>query len=409
MPQALHDAGYRTAKYGKTHLDGWGPRLLPTQHGFDEFLGFLGSTWDYIRLSSKDVDAYKARAGFKRMGFQLVGPLLKLNGLGATMKDAEYVSFENQSTTGIFTDQACDYIDRKKDGKPFYLHVSYNAVHHPSYVVEETWARKVGARYVPWDRDVAEWQFPYWEPNKESNDEFHKKWGHMGTVDPEGRRCYLANLLALDSGISKLLDSLEKSGQRENTLVVFMSDNGGTINTYANNAPLRGYKYMLGDGGIRVPMIISMPGTFPQGAVNESALVSAMDIFPTLAELAGIEVPKDLDGKSLLPVLRNKVDTQHQWLAWAQNKNSWVLRMNKWKLTHNAGWSHANYKLDEKGDAFSANELIRYPNEAQLFNLETNIGETINRIDQYPEIVNEMRAFYASWEEQMPEPFRLKK
>ena len=125
--------------------------------------------------------------------------------------------------------------------------MAYNALHQPTYVTEKSWAEKTGARHVPWDRTAAEWVYPYWEPSREPNKKFHTRWGHMGAVDPEGRRCYLSHLLALDQSVTRILNTLEATGQRENTLVVFVSDNGGTINTYSNNGPLRGYKYMFGN------------------------------------------------------------------------------------------------------------------------------------------------------------------
>ena len=403
IPEALLKAGYTTAKYGKTHLNG-GPKKYPTLHGFEEYLGFMATTWDYIRLSEKDVKAYEARAGFKgKFGFQEVGPLVKATALGTPPDDYESVSFENSFTTKIFTDEAVGYIKRKKEGKPFYLHVAYNAVHMPTYVVDKKWAEKVGARYVEWDRNAKEWGYPYWEPDKESNKKFHGKWGHLGQIDPDGRRAYLSHLLALDFGVSQILDALEESGQRENTIVFFVSDNGGTINTYANNAPLRGYKYMLGEGGIRVPFFVSMPGTLSEHVVNEKAIVSTMDIFPTILDLAGETIPENLDGKSLLPVLKGEQENRHDTLVWSINRDRWVMRMGKWKLTHHAGWGHSNFKLNEKGDAERAEKYV-YPNESQLFNLEEDIGETTNLIDQYPEVVAHMLELYRNWDEQMPGP-----
>ena len=83
---------------------------------------------------------------------------------------------------------------------------------------------------------------------------------------------------------------------------------------------------MLGEGGIRVPMIISMPGKLPQNVVNNSAIVSGMDIMPTVAELAGIPVPADIDGKSMLHVLKQDKKLHHEWIAWAKNEKSWVLQ-----------------------------------------------------------------------------------
>ncbi|VGO11995.1 Arylsulfatase [Pontiella desulfatans] len=404
IPEALLKAGYTTAKYGKTHLNG-GPKKYPTRHGFEESLGFMFHTWDYIRLSQKDVEAYQQRDGFKgNFGCQVVGPLLKATALGTKPEAYEKVSFENSFSTKIFTDKAVEYIRKKKSGRPFYLHIAYNAVHMPTYVVDKKWAEKVGARYVEWNRDAEEWGYPYWEPNRETHQLFHKKWGHMGEIDKDGRRAYLSNLLALDFGVSQILTALEQTGQRENTIVFFISDNGGTINTYANNAPLRGYKYMLGEGGIRVPFIVSMPGSLPQNVVNEKAIISTMDIFPTILDLAGEDIPGNLDGRSLLPVLMGEREDHHPYLAWALNRDRWVLRMGPWKLTNGAGWRHRDFEFNEQGDVVGAAKDFTYSNEPQLFNLENDIGETANLIDQYPEVVAEMREQYRNWDQQMPGP-----
>ena len=409
IPEALHAAGYATAKYGKTHMNG-GPKQTPTLHGFDEYLGFILHTWDYLRLSEKDRDAVLARDAIANnipggsLGDQAMGPLVAADKIGTSFDQLESVSFEDGFTTRIFTDEAVEFIRRNKEGRPFYLHVAHNAVHFPIFIVEESWAKKTGARYVPWDRDAEEWGYPHWDPNQELNREFHNKWGHMGIIDPEGRRCYLANLLALDHSITRILDALEETGQRENTLVVFISDNGGTINTYSNNAPLNGYKYMFAEGGIRIPMIVSMPGTLPQNKVNDKAIVSTMDIFPTLADMAGQENPGNLDGLSLLPLIKGERDTQHDWLAWAQNRETWVIRKGKWKLTNNAGWRHKDFEILPNGDVVEATEQYIFPNDTQLFNLEEDVGETTNLIDQYPEVAGQLRALYTEWDKQMPGP-----
>lgn len=408
IPEALLDAGYTTAKYGKTHMNG-GPKHLPTLHGFEEYLGYIRHTWDYIRLSAKDRDAVMAREALqgktvRHMGSNVVGPMLAVNGLGAGYNRIEEVSFEDSFITEVLTDKAVEFIKRDKADKPFYLHVAHNAVHYPTFVVEESWAKKTGARYVPWDRDAEEWGYPYWEPNQGSSGDFLVRWGHMGEIDPEGRRCYLANLLALDHSITRILDALEQTGQRENTVVVLISDNGGTINTYANNTPLSGFKYMFGEGGIRIPMLVSMPGTLPQNKVNDQAIVSTMDLFPTFVEMAGETVPEKIDGKSLFPLLTGERETQHEWLAWAMNRDSWVIRKGKWKLTNQVGWEHKDFEILPNGDVAEAEENYVYSNEPQLFNLEADIGETTNLIDQNPEVAEQLRALYAQWDQQMPGP-----
>ncbi len=402
IPEVLKKAGFYTAKYGKTHLNG-GPKEFPTLHGFDEYLGFMNHTWDYIRLHEKDEAAYRARPSFKTFGkCQDVGPMLKAEAPGKTMDEAERVSYEDGFTTRIFTDEAVDLIKRKKE-EPFYLHVAHNAVHMPTYVVEQTWAEKTGARFVPWDRDAKKWGFPYWEPEEEAQKVFHKKWGHMGEIDVEGRRCYLANLLALDHSIVRVLDALEETGQRENTIVFFVSDNGGTINTYANNTPLSGWKYMFGEGGIRIPFLVSMPGTLPEGEVNERAIVSTMDIFPTVVDLLDLDAPASFDGKSLLPVLHGERKDNHEFIAWAQNRTKWVLRKGDWKLTHDVPWEHRDFDVKENGDVVD-NGTYSYGGGLQLFNLKDDIGETKNLADKHPEIVKELKELYAKWDAEMGGP-----
>lgn len=403
IPEALLQAGYSTAKIGKTHLNG-GPKKYPSQHGFESSLGFQFHTWDYIRLSKKDVAAYKSRSGFKgKFGVQVVGPLLKSTALHTKPEDYEKVSYEDGFTTRIFTEAAVEFIKASKQ-KPFYLHLSYNAVHMPTYVTDKQWTDKVGLPHVPWDRNAVQWDYPYWEPNKETHQVFHKKWGHMGEIDKNGRRAYLSNLLALDDGIAQLLAALEESGQRKNTIIFFISDNGGTINTYANNSPLNGYKYMMGEGGIRIPFIVSMPGTLPQNKTNDKAVVSTMDIFPTILELAGVSAPNNLDGKSLISVLKKNKINHHKHLVWALNPNKWVVRKGKWKLTNNAGWKHNHFVLNDNGDVAKAARDYRYPNEPQLFDLENDLGETTNLLTTYPRVASSLRKLYENWNQQMPGP-----
>ena len=402
IPEKLNDLGYATSKVGKTHMNS-GPKTYPaTLHGFEEFLGFQGGMTDYLRLSQKDLEAYRSRAR-GASGHHRVGPLTRAVGRGSGKQ--EEVSYENRLITDIFTEEAIEFIQRQEGGtRPFYLHLSHLAVHVPTSVVDKKWAKKVGAPYVPWDRNAAKWEYPYWEPNECAALDFHRRWNHMGEVDPNGRRCYLSHLLALDDSISQVLDALEASGLRENTVIFFVSDNGGTINTYANNAPLRGFKYMYGEGGIRIPFMVSMPGTLPEGRFDTEALVSAMDIFPTILDLIGEPPQENHDGKSLLPVLRGEKKTQHEWLAWAMNREKWAIRKGKWKLSNNNEWKHVNFRIDEKGFCHSVPEPVTYPGGLQLFNLEDDIGETVNLSTKHPEVVEQLKALQAAWSDQMADP-----
>ncbi len=392
LPQALKALGYATKKIGKTHLNG-GPVEYPLDHGFDEFLGFLHHTWDYIRLSQKDVDAYRAK-GVRNFGCQVIGPLLR-------GQAREKVSYENAFSTEVFTDEAIEYVTRNRGGQPFFLELEYNAVHAPTYVVPEHYAEKVGIHFVPFDRRAQTWRFPYWEPTEEPHAVFHKRWGHLGAVDPNGRKAYLAQLVALDDNVGRLLDTLDRSGVRDNTLVIFLSDNGGTINMYANNTPLRGYKYMFGEGGIRIPMIVSWPERLPRARQN-SALVSAMDVYPTVLELAGGEAPSHLDGKSLVPLINRQRDRQHDSLCWSNGRDKWVIRQGDWKLCHNAGWDHAAFRIANGICVPTENDT--FPMGTVLFNLKQDIGETTDRSEQHPKKVEALRGLYTAWRDRMSDP-----
>ncbi|MCG8525042.1 MAG: sulfatase-like hydrolase/transferase [Opitutales bacterium] len=395
IAEALKKLGYVTKKIGKVHTNG-GTAEHPLDHGFDEFLGFVHHTHDYIRLSEKDAEAYeKKKKGSSSAA--TIGPLIR-------GRD-EMVSYEDSYTTDIFTVEAVEYISREHS-KPFYLQIEHNAVHMPTYVTFHKYGQKFGIENLKWDRNAAEWNFPYWDPDKEPWNEWHReKWGHLGAVDPQGRLRYLSHLAALDTSISRITESLKKAGIDKNTVIVFLSDNGGTINTYSNNTPLRGYKYMFGEGGIRIPMMISISGNKMPESI--SAVVSAMDVFPTLVELAGGRVSKHLDGKTLLPLISGKTARHHDQLFWAQGKSdTWVARKGNWKLTHHAGWIHKNFAYDEEGNAVRDDDYV-YADGICLYDLKNDVSEEVNLADDRPEIVAEIMDLYKEWRSQMAPPKRL--
>lgn len=397
LPQVLKRLGYFTKKIGKTHLNG-GPAEHPLDHGFDENIGFRHHTWDYIRLSSKDLEAYRERAGGKSLGILNVGPLERGRG--------EVASYEDGFTTEIFTNEAIKTIETSaQTDQPFFIELEHNAVHMPTYIAHPDYAKKAGYEQPVWDRDADRWEFPFWDPREIEWSAWHKKWGHLEAVDKLGRKRYLANLMALDDSISRILNKLDETKQRENTIVVFLSDNGGTINTYSNNTPLRGYKYMFGEGGVRIPLIVSWPGTLPQGN-TDSNLTSAMDVFPTIVDLVGADKPPNLDGQSLKGRLStSRPVSGHDHLCWADGKGTWSVRQGAWKLINSAGWTHSNYRLKDDNTAAPA-EDVTYPAGLLLFNLEADIGETTNLADEQPQRVESMTALYEAWQSQMGKPRR---
>ncbi|MGI9472422.1 MAG: sulfatase family protein [Rubripirellula sp.] len=400
LPQALKPLGYASTKIGKTHLNG-GEAEHPLDHGFDHFLGFRHHTWDYIRLSDKDLQAYRDRANGKSLGILNVGPLERDRG--------ERASYEDGFTTKIFTDEAEKIIKASaEDERPFYIQLEHNAVHMPTYIADPDYANKAGYQQPVWDRDAERWAFPFWDPNESSWEDWHKKWGHLGEVDPLGRKRYLANLMALDDSVTSLLDTLEKTNQREKTVIVFLSDNGGTINTYSNNDPLRGYKYMFGEGGVRIPLIVSWPGRLPEGE-SRQAIASGMDVFPTIVELAGGDVPSNLDGRSLVGGLRTSTpDSGHDHLCFTDGKETWSIRQGDWKLISSPGWTHLQYKLDHENIAHRAPDEV-YPEGVRLFNLRDDRGELNDLSAAFPQRVEEMSGLYETWRAKMGEPVSGKK
>lgn len=398
LPQALKQLGYATKKIGKTHLNG-GPVEHPLDHGYDEYLGFNHHTWDYIRLSQRDLDAYLQRVGGnkKRLGFLCVGPL---------QRDRGWQSYDDPDafTTEIFTDEAVEFIERDRGDQPYFVHLSYNAVHMPTYITDYDYARKLGFEQPAWNRDAATWDFPYWDPNQGPWGKWHKNWGHLEKVDPLGRKRYLSHLLAMDDGIGRVLDAIERSGQRENTIVVFLSDNGGTINTYSDNTPLSGWKYMFGEGGVRVPMIVAAPGRL-KGGQTLGGLASAMDVFPTVLELAGGRPADNLDGRSLVGKINaGSHDDAHAMLCWSDGRGAKVIRKGPWKLAMGCEWEHSAFVINAQGLAERAAQPYAYPGGTVLFNLAEDIGETTDLAGRRPDLVAELTADYQAWRSSMSDP-----
>jgi arylsulfatase A-like enzyme len=207
----------------------------------------------------------------------------------------------------------------------------------------------------------------------------------------------------MDEGIGRILAALQSAGEIKNTLVLFISDNGGTINTYANNHPLNGYKYMFGEGGIRVPLLISWPDHLPENT-TQNALVSAMDIFPTLAELTGQPLPGNLDGKSLVPLLKGQTAQVHESLFFSNGRDSWVVRHGPWKLAHNIQWEHSSFKIVD--GRCVRDSAYHYPGGTLLYNLENEISEQSDLSANYPEMVDSLQNLYADWRKEMADPIR---
>jgi arylsulfatase B len=378
IPELLKSAGYYTVKIGKTHLNG-GPVEHPLDHGFDEFLGFIGHSHDYLRLSSSDVEEY----GRENAEAAYIGPLLH---------NRELVSYEEGYTTDIFSDKAVEEINSKKE-KPFYIQLEYNAVHGPTYVCHPDYLQKFGLE-----------QFPFWDPETMSRSEWTRRNAYLGDIDPDGRKRYLLQLTVMDDGIGRIYKALETSGKLDNTIVFFVSDNGGDYLVYSDNSPFNGNKYMYAEGGIRVPFIVSWPAYFPVAQTN-SQLSSTMDIFPTIMESAGIDISHSIDGVSLIPaILNTNPENTRDHLVFSNGRDSWLVRKGPWKLSHYTGWQTHNRFSIVDGVCIRDTVPFIFPNGIRLVNLEEDLSESSDLSEKYPEIVEELSLLYSSWNEQMSMP-----
>jgi len=242
LAQLLRDAGYHTAHVGKWHL-GFDPPDTPLDRGFTFFHGFLADMMD---------DYYTHR----RFG---------VNWMRLNRDEVDPVGH----ATDVFTDWAIDYLAERRDQpEPFFLYLAYNAPHVPIQPPAD-WLQRVQER----------------EPNLSLP------------------RASIAALIEhLDDGIGRVLQALAENGQRDNTLVILASDNGGELDVGASNGPLRGGKENMWEGGIRVPAIARWPGHVAPGTTS-GAVFMTMDIFATALEAAAIQYGGAAESRSFLPVL----------------------------------------------------------------------------------------------------------
>jgi arylsulfatase A-like enzyme len=243
LPKLLKEANYKTALIGKWNLGLETPNT-PNEKGFDYFHGWLDDMmedyWTHLR-----------------------------NGLNFLREDAKEINPKGHATD-LFSEWGVDYIHQQTKSNPFFLYLAYTAPHFPVQPPED-WLAKVKARYP----GISE------------------------------RRAKLVALIEhMDDGIGKVVQSLKEGGLYENTLIVFLSDNGGRLEDGANNGSLRDGKESMYEGGIRVPSFFVWPNHIRPGSHNAETALS-MDIYPTVAEIAGIKINQKIDGISILPLLKN--------------------------------------------------------------------------------------------------------
>ncbi|MBW7992505.1 MAG: sulfatase [Planctomycetes bacterium] len=291
------------------------PQYRPLKRGFDEFYGFLGHG-AHDYFDLKITDEY----------------------------NSIYRNEKPINDTGYLTDnlgrESVSFIERYKN-QPFFLYLPFNAVHWPLQALQ---------KYIK-----------------------------LFNTGDKNRDIYLAMLRSMDEAMGKVLDALKRTGDDDNTLIIFFSDNGGARKNFANNGALRDFKQSVYEGGIRIPFIVRWPGKLPKGTVCDEPVIS-LDAMPTICAAAGAELPDDrvYDGKNMLGVLRGQIKGPlHKNLFWDDGVKQWAVREGKWKL------------------------LFNRESSLELYDLESDISEKNNLVKQRPEIVQRLQKTYTDWKKQM--------
>ena len=360
IAETLQNAGYTTGLIGKWHQGGTAD-YHPHRHCFDEFFGFLheghyfvpppyeGVTTMLRRKSLPDGGVgrwvgnkgliYTTHMGNNEPDYDADNPIMRG---GQPVVETEYL-------TDALTREAVDFIDRHDD-KPFFLYLAYNAVHSPL----------------------------------QGADIYMKKFAHIEDIH---RRIFAAMLSNLDDSVGAVMAQLRKSGLEENTLVFFLSDNGGpTRELTSSNLPLRGGKGMMYEGGLRIPFMAQWKGKIPPGQVYDKA-VSSFDIYATaVANSKGIKAPKQIEGVDLIPYLTGKDSgTPHKTLFWRQGGK--------------AGLRHADWKAVRMGGRKAQGRA-----QWELYDLSKDLSEENNVAKAHPERLAELVTIWEKMNGEMSEP-----
>ena len=332
LADVLRPAGYRTGIIGKWHL-GAHPDLHPQRRGFDEFFGMLGGGHRYFPeeftlthpLQAKnEADTYR----------------LKIERDGRPVEVTQYLTDE-------FSDEALRFVERHR-AQPFFLYLAYNAPHAPLQAPEKYLQR-------------------------------------FASIKNPRRRTYAAMVSAVDDGVGRLLTKLRELGLEQNTIIFFLSDNGGpTADNASDNTPLRGAKGSPWEGGWRVPFAVQWPGHLPAGQVFAEPIIS-LDIFATAVSLAGVtpDPTRPLDGVNLVPFLTGKKSgAPHETIFLRMHdKGAFAVRSDGLKLVIPDGKS-----------------------PAQLFDLSTDVREAKNISADRPDAARLLRDRLQAWNAQLIPP-----
>jgi len=323
----LSNAGYeRRGAFGKWHLGHYKKELLPLNRGFTHFTGCYNGTFDYFTHERE-----------KQLDWH---------------RDWETVREEGY-VTDLIGKEAVRFIEESPSGKPFFCYVPFTTPHLPLQAKEE---------------DVA-------------------KYAH---ITNERQRVYFAMLDSMDQVTGQILKAIDEKGVADNTVVLFLSDNGGV--SFANNGPYRGSKSSTYEGGIRVPAVIRWPNGIEGGRAVD-AVMGYIDVYPTLKAIAGLITadPNPLDGINLLPIIQEKAKALprkwYSYVAQGAPSNKFALTDGAWKLVLVNG-------LPAQADPAKPDG----PPSIELFNLDRDPAEKTNLVRKESErasaMLNDLREHY---------------
>jgi arylsulfatase A-like enzyme len=336
---ALRKLGYRTAMSGKWHL-GQADGSRPLDHGFEDWFGFSAGCVDYY-------------SHIFYWAMNRPGP--GSDPIHDLWENDREVFRNGRYMTEMITEQSVTDVRRLAGGdEPFLLYVAYNAPHYPMHAPK---------KYV--DR------FPHLAPD---------------------RRIMAAMLSAMDDGVGEIVNELERQNVLEDTFIVFMSDNGPSRETRnwldgrkdpyygGTTGKLKGHKFSLYDGGIRVPGIMHWPAGIAGGQVSDEP-VAAMDVFPTFLRAAGGDPERyALDGCDVLPALTSDQRPVHDHLFWEMGKQT-AVRQGRWKLVLNGQLVEGAPPEDD----------------VHLADLDADMAESVNLKEEHPDVTRELTEAAESW------------
>ncbi len=355
----LRNTGYSTAIIGKWHLGGTAP-FHPQRRGFDEFFGFLNEGHYYVPPPWKGVTTWLRREALPDGGegrwTSPDGKIIWSTHMGNSeheydtnnpiLRQSQPVD-ESENLTDAFARESIDFIERHKT-QPFFLYLSYSAVHSPL----------------------------------QAPDEYLEKFAHIPDIQ---RRIFAGLLSHMDDSIGKVLASIKEQGLEENTIVVFLSDNGGpTAELTSSNAPLRGGKGQLYEGGIRVPFAISWKGKIPADQTIQTPIIS-IDLAATIYNLLEIE-DSGTQGIDIMPLLMEG-DSEDE-INDPSNSRSFYWRMSKRSAMRDSDWKIVR---ERKSDW-------------ELFDLRKDLSESKDLSKDNPKKLAELIEKWTAWSDKQAKP-----